>query len=195
MEKGQALVPPDPLHSPLAEATGNGGQLPFSTPGFSFKHTGRATPMKTSRAQQAAELAALLANEWNREFQRLSPKGWLEKYRSEKPEERPSAEMIATDALALLRIGASVSHWAMRYCNGQGSEWRAYPNGTGAYVWTDMDDAAKEKADARALAKASEIAARYSATVEIGGDPRGYVLRLHLASGRKNGWGDGWGVA
>lgn len=138
--------------------------------------------MKTSRAQQAAELAAVLMSE------SYECDGKCEM-------QNPRPEKVAADALALLRIGASVSNWAVRYCNGQGSEWRAYPNGGGAYVWTEKDDAAKGKADARALAKASDIAARYGATVEIGGDPRGYVLRLHLASGLKNGWGEGWGVA
>jgi hypothetical protein len=102
---------------------------------------------------------------------------------------------VADDALTLIRIGKSVSRWAVRACNGEGSSWVSYPNGGGRFAWTEADDAKRARADARALAKAQGIADQYGATVQIGGDPRGYVFRLMLASGRKNGWGDGWGVA
>lgn len=138
----------------------------------------------TSKAQRAAELAALLT------FEKLEYE-----HAQGADMDYPSPRIVAADVVALLRIGASVARWAVRYCNGEGREWRQWPNGGGSYVWGDADDAAKEKADASALKRASEIAARYGATVEIGGDPRGYVLRLHLASGRNNGWGEGWGVA
>lgn len=140
-----------------------------------------------SKAKQAAELAAVLSTEMH--------EGHSATIKARVGAQLHPPHVVAADALALLRIGASVARWAVRACNGEGREWHQWPNGGGSYVWGNADDAAKEKADARALAKASEIAARYGATVEIGGDPRGYVLRLHLASGRKNGWGEGWGVA
>jgi hypothetical protein len=31
-------------------------------------------------------------------------------------------------------------------------------------------------------------------TVQTGGDPRGWTLRLVLASKHKSGWGDGYGI-
>lgn len=140
----------------------------------------------TSKTQIAAELAACLMLEASR---RLDPPDYVD----------PSPAAVAANAMALLRIGAGVKRWAERACNGEGhQEWRkglSAHGGRWEWAWNDSDTAAHEKADKRAHAKASEIAARYGATVEIGGDPRGFVLRLHLASGRKNGMGDGWGVA
>lgn len=118
-----------------------------------------------------------------------------------------AATTVAADALALLRIGAGVARWAVRACNGEGHqimvasvprESGGYSPGRWEWRWTDKDDAAKEKADASALAKLQAIADRYGATVKLGGDPRGYVVKLILASGRHNTWGgasDGWGVA
>lgn len=48
----------------------------------------------------------------------------------------------------------------------------------------------------RAARDAAEILADYGATVEsVAGDPRGYCLKLRLASGRSNSMGSGiWGV-
>lgn len=131
-----------------------------------------------SRTHDAATLAALLS---------------AEAHDTNADREAPAPHIVAEDALALMRIGATVKRWAVRACNGEG---RYLPNATGRFgwVWDETDNAAKDKADARNLKKATEIAARYGATVEIGGDPRGYTLRLHLASGRKNSWGEGWGV-
>lgn len=141
-----------------------------------------------SRTKDAAELAAVLSAE--RTAHTIATTGdaaCREAVRGLAPHQ------IAADALALLRIGASVKRWAERACNGIE---RYQGNGIWCGTWTEADDAAKGKADARALAKASEIAARYGASVTIGGDPRGYVLRLVLASGRSNTVGnDGWGVA
>ncbi|MCZ8104006.1 MAG: hypothetical protein O9972_39695 [Burkholderiales bacterium] len=105
-------------------------------------------------------------------------------------------EIVARDALALIRISKGVSRWAVLHCNGR-ERWDAALRRRVA-SWTEADDAAKEKADARALTKLQEIASRYGATVTISGDPRGYVVKLKLASGRHNTWGgaaDGWGVA
>lgn len=138
-----------------------------------------------SRAKDAAELAVILSAE--RITYALPPRACREAVRGLAPHQ------IAADALALLRIGASVKRWAERACNGIE---RYQRHGILCNTWTDEDDAAKDRADARALAKATEIAARYGASVAIGGDPRGYVLRLVLASGRTNTMGnDGWGVA
>lgn len=115
-------------------------------------------------------------------------------------------ETVAADALALIRIGRGVSRWAVRACNGEGHQiysevWGSdgsHRPGRWEWRWNETDDAAKDKADARALAKLQAIADRYGATVKLGSDPRGYVVKLILASGRHNTWGgasDGWGVA
>jgi hypothetical protein len=145
-----------------------------------------------SKVKQAAELAAVLSTEMHEGH------GATTKARVGAQLHPP--HVVAADALALLRIGASVARWAVRACNGEGHHtfMPAGPYNQTArtvWAWDAEDDAAKDRADARALKRASDIAARYGATVEIGGDPRGYVLRLHLASGRKNCWGEGWGVA
>lgn len=106
-------------------------------------------------------------------------------------------ETVAADALALIRIGKGVARWAVRACNGEGE--RYWQDGKRlAWRWDDTHDAAHAKADAKALAKLQAIADRYGATVKLGGDPRGYVVKLHLANGRHNTWGgaeSGWGVA
>lgn len=112
-------------------------------------------------------------------------------------------ETVAADALALIRIGRGVARWAVRACNGEGHRVWGFRHGESTrsapgWAWDESDDAAKDKADARALAKLQAIADRYGATVKLGGDPRGYVVKLILASGRHNTWGgasDGWGVA
>lgn len=148
-----------------------------------------------TRAQRAAELAAVLSADMH--------EGHSATTMARVGAQLHPPHVVAEDAIALLRIGASVSRWAVRACNGEGhretvatyDKFGAYAGDRWSWAWDDADTAAMDKADARALKRASEIAARYGATVEIGGDPRGYVLRLHLASGRKNGWGEGWGVA
>lgn len=151
----------------------------------------------TSKLEHSATLAATLTDESHfcqsdsafREtyFQRTG-----ERYASAAP------HIAARDALALIKIGAGVARWAVRECNGEGHRVNIPASGyqRWSWEWGSDDDAAKDKADARALAKASEIAARYGATVKIGGDPRGYVMRLQLATKRSNTFSDdGWGVA
>jgi hypothetical protein len=102
--------------------------------------------------------------------------------------------VAARDALAMIRIGQGAARRAVQLCNGfprYDAKARQMLN-----TWTEADDARREKADAKALERASTIAERYGATVKLGGDPRGYVMRLYLASGASNTFGDdGWGVA
>lgn len=109
-----------------------------------------------------------------------------------------SAYSVTEDALALIRIGRGVSRWAVKACNGEGHWHYDETTRRGGWRWNETDDKAKEKADDRARAKLQAIADRYGAKVKLGGDPRGYVVKLILASGRHNTWGgasDGWGVA
>ncbi|KAB0269047.1 hypothetical protein [Microvirga brassicacearum] len=137
----------------------------------------------TSKLQSACELAAIFAQE--------AANGHCPKGRN-----NPAPHLIAADVIALLRIGGGVARRAVQHCNGI----PRYEGKPGQLVatWHQEDEDRKERLDARDLAKASEIAARYGAKAQIGGDPRGYTLRLFLASGRNNTFGgaeSGWGVA
>lgn len=144
-----------------------------------------------SKVQHVAELAALLLDETHycqsdAAFREAYFRRTGERYATVAP------HVAAREALALIRIGAGVSRWAVKACNGIV---RYHGNGISSGTWYESDEAAKDKADARALAKAQAIADRYGATVAIGGDPRGYVLRLRLASRARLSGDDGWGVA
>jgi hypothetical protein len=69
---------------------------------------------------------------------------------------------------------------ALRQCNGP---------------WGDKDDERAERARAKALQQIKDIGAHYAIRgAHVCGDPRGFVVRIDLHSGRKNGWGDGWGI-
>jgi hypothetical protein len=83
---------------------------------------------------------------------------------------------VARDALALIRIGRQAATLSVRQCNGEG-HWEG-----GRWHWDDADEARAEKRRATMRKNAQKIADDYGATIELGGDPRGYVLRLHLAS-------------
>lgn len=149
----------------------------------------------TDKTKHAATLAALLTTEWGVFRARHSTKAYRAKFGHDGP---LHPDVTAADALALIRIGNGVARWAVRACNGEGHRVTHPASGGWCWQWDDSDNIAHEKADARALAKLQAIADRYGATVKLGGDPRGYVVKLRLASGRHNTWGgapDGWGVA
>ena len=121
-------------------------------------------------AKDIAELAAVLASEGRK----VPP------------------HIVAADTLALRRIAAGFHRRAVMACNGV-RRWHSRDGWI--QDWSEADELAKEHADDRARAKAAEIAKRYRAKVTTHGDPRGCVLRLHFRSGRRNGMGDGWGIA
>jgi hypothetical protein len=91
--------------------------------------------------------------------------------------------------MALIRIGKQAHTLAVRECNGEG-HWQ-----DGRWHWDDNDTERAGRRRDKMYARAQKIAKDYGAKVSIGGDPRGYVLRLHLPSHIRNGFGDGWGVA
>lgn len=98
------------------------------------------------------------------------------------------AHLIAQDALRLLKLGRRAATLSVRLCNGEG--WQRYG------VWDDTDEARYERTRERILRECNGIAAHYNATCTLGGDPRGYVLKVQLPSKRSNTFGnDGWGVA
>lgn len=101
----------------------------------------------------------------------------------------PNATAAARDAMALLRIGSSLHTLAVRECNGEG-HWE-----NGGWHWDDNDTARADRKRTNLAAKARKIADDYGCKVAVGGDPRGYVLRMHFPSHIRNGFADGWGIA
>jgi hypothetical protein len=88
--------------------------------------------------------------------------------------------IVARDVMALMAISRRMTTLSIRQCN-EG--------------WDDAQYARAERARDRALKQIREIGASYGFKgASVSGDPRGFVVRIDLASGRKNGWGDGWGV-
>lgn len=106
-----------------------------------------------------------------------------------------SPHMIASDAAALVKIARGVNRRACQRCNGNPSV-----RGDAEVHW----NATLDRADARDETRALGIMCRYPVMgrrtspvvgVILGGDPRGYTLKLVLASGRTNDMGrEGWGV-
>ena len=82
------------------------------------------------------------------------------------------------DIRAVLRDAATLTRLAEQACN-------AEP--------TRQDIAREQSAERRV----KDLAARYGATVKFNGDPRGYVVKLGLPSGKYNTWGgreSGYGI-
>jgi hypothetical protein len=136
-----------------------------------------------AKTRATAELAALLARE-------------IALGHGVPDRTNPAPFMIADDAITLRRLGLRASRLAVQRCNGveryDATRGGRFPD------WTDEDEARAEQAEKRIKAAADLIAAQYSATASVGGDPRGYVLHLHLKSGTSNSMGgreSGWGVA
>lgn len=99
------------------------------------------------------------------------------------------AMRTAADATELVRIAAAARRRSERACNGEGHYSER------GWAWDENDDARRERADARATDRANKILEPYGAKVqELGGDPRGPGMRIALASGARNGWGDGWAI-
>lgn len=97
--------------------------------------------------------------------------------------------VAARDAVTLTRLAREMATAAVRQCNGEGT-WQ-----DGRWQWGEEDDNRLEAKKDRIRRRVLEIGAKYGIKgVTLGGDPRGWVLRLHLKSGKTNGMGDGWGV-
>ncbi|RWC91664.1 MAG: hypothetical protein EOS72_03140 [Mesorhizobium sp.] len=100
----------------------------------------------------------------------------------------------ATDAEKLVTLGKRATRLAVQRCNGiwryDTTARRVLPS------WTEQDEARAEKTAASIMKQATDILGPYGATgVSVDGDPRGFVLKFRLASGRSNSFGgDVWGV-
>ena len=100
---------------------------------------------------------------------------------------------IAADAEELVRLAKRARRYAGIQCNGIA---RRVP-GTGVYhmTWNEADDAWLERARGRIEKRATALLTPYGAKLlTVSGDPRGYVMRFELASGARNGIGEGWGL-
>lgn len=63
---------------------------------------------------------------------------------------------------------------------------------------SERETARLERREANAEERVHRLAATFGARADFNGDPRGYVVRLILPSGKYNTWGgaeSGWGVA
>lgn len=93
-------------------------------------------------------------------------------------------QWVSDDSLLLCRIAATATRIATALCNGE----------------MQQDTFASKKK--RLAARLDYLRARYDVRFEIGGDPRGYVLRMFAGDGRSaklrgNGWGGdeaGYGI-
>lgn len=105
-----------------------------------------------------------------------------------------SAYVAARDAESLIVLGKRASRLAVQRCNGI----ERYDAKAGRVLasWTEEDETRADKTDAKIEAEAGRILAPYAATeIKVAGDPRGFVLRFRLASGRSNSFGgEVWGV-
>lgn len=122
----------------------------------------------SDRIEAAAHLAAVLTEE-------------ARAAEAKTPAETPwPAHWAARDAIALIKIARAMDNLAVRQCN---------------EPWGDKEYERAERRRAKALERIKEIGKPYGFKgASVHGDPRGFVVRIDLASGRKNGWGDGWGV-
>lgn len=129
--------------------------------------------MTRTEPKPATLLAAVLATEFPGEF---------------------TPYQAARDAESLVRLGKRAARIAEQRCNGiERYDAKARQR---LATWTEDDEARADKATARIEAQATEILAKYGAVdIKAHGDPRGYVLKFRLASGRGNSMETGfWGV-
>lgn len=100
----------------------------------------------------------------------------------------------ARDAESLVRLGKRAARIAINRCNGI-ERYDAKARQMLA-TWTEDDESRADKACDKIAKEAAKILESYGATdIRVGGDPRGFTLKFHLASGRTNSaGGEGWGV-
>lgn len=100
----------------------------------------------------------------------------------------------AKDAESLVRLGKRAAKIALDRCNGI----QRYDAAARQMLatWMENDEARADKACDKIARDAAAILGPYGATkISVGGDPRGFTLKFHFASGRSNSaGGEGWGV-
>lgn len=123
-----------------------------------------------------------------------SPAAHLAATLASEPGEHSIGYYAARDAESLVRPGKRAARIAVQRCNGI-SRYDAKA-GRVLETWTEDDEARADKACDKIAKEAAKILESYGATnIQVGGDPRGFNLKFHLASGRTNSaGGEGWGV-
>jgi hypothetical protein len=102
--------------------------------------------------------------------------------------------IVARDVAELMKLARRAERVAIAQCNGI-PRFDA-KSGQMVSTWTEDDEAKAEKTRANVQEKVKKIGARYDFKgCSVHGDPRGYALKIKLASGRtNNAGGDEWGV-
>lgn len=128
--------------------------------------------------------------------------GFVTKFCEEFPD-RPREECIHA-AGRLLRNAATHARLQEETCNGHPVQQQCPPRGGDIRRWNVHAnklraawDARIEKQEAAVERRVRAICAAFNLPVTFGGDPRGFTIKLHFASGAYNSWGgadEGWGV-
>jgi hypothetical protein len=109
----------------------------------------------------------------------------------------------AVDAARLiLRHAKTHGRMAEAECNGHPLQSMAPPQGCDLKAWNARVNKAQaefeawtEKRTAQVEKRLAAICEPFGVTVDCGGDPRGYTVKLRLPEGTSNTWGqDGYGV-
>lgn len=111
------------------------------------------------------------------------------------PDQPP--HIVAHRARLLMRHAATHGRLEVESCNGHPAQGSPTMPAAAINRLQDKWDARIEKREAQIERRITEIAAELGLTVDFGGDPRGYTVKLHLPNGAYNTWGgkeSGYGV-
>lgn len=104
---------------------------------------------------------------------------------------------ICTAARALLRHARTHGNLAVDQCNGAYYQLTGGRGPAPSQERIDAWEAQREKREAACEKRIKEICAEFNLPVTLGGDPRGYTVKVKLPSGAYNTWGgseEGYGV-
>lgn len=96
----------------------------------------------------------------------------------------------------LLRLAATYQRLAVEECNGLGDYIHRIPYPRAGEIIEQWEEGLAK----RRLSCANRIltlCSEWALPVNLGGDPRGYTVKVHFPDGKGNTWGgdvDGWGV-
>jgi len=103
---------------------------------------------------------------------------------------------VCEAARALLRHARTHGNLAVEECNGPGDYVNHVPYPEAGKIYDDHA-ASVAKRQERVEKRIKEICAEFNLPVTLGGDPRGYTVKVKLPSGAYNTWGgseEGYGV-
>lgn len=108
---------------------------------------------------------------------------------------RPREETVHA-AGQLLRLARKYQRLAEEECDGPGDYIHRIPYPRAGKI-LDQWQAGLEKRQEATAAKIRALCTEWSLPVDLGGDPRGYCVKVHFPDGKGNTWGgdsEGWGV-